>query len=115
VKFDHPRTAPPSERPVVGLDVEKAEYSPDPYPHVVVDDAFGQSDALESDFPEEADFPRKTIRMDADMSFPLRPQPHGPGLAAGPRDARCRVRRPPADLRPEADRVLRRLLLGHSR
>lgn len=54
----------------MNLDVEKAEYRPDPYPHVVVDDAFGESDALEADFPGEDDFPRKAIRMDADMSFP---------------------------------------------
>lgn len=55
---------------MVSLNVERAEYRPDPYPHVVVEDAFGRSDALESDFPDEADFPGKTIRMDADTSFP---------------------------------------------
>ena len=55
---------------IINLNKSTAYYFAEPYPHLVVDDAFGLSDELEKDFPKQIGFPKRSIRMDSDMSFP---------------------------------------------
>lgn len=53
------------------IKVEKPEIGLKPYPHLIIEDAFGDSSLLNSGFPSDSEF-IKSFRMDKDMTYPMK-------------------------------------------
>ena len=54
----------------MNLNLDKLNYSSDPFPHVLIKNPFDDTDALDDYFPPLEEFSNKSFRMNGDMTYP---------------------------------------------